>query len=157
MQGQKTFSLNFYIPIKPLSDNLHKKPAIVKGKARLVKTRDAREYAEKIEFFCLQNMKPLNEFREAFKKDMVIQAHYSFDVPEDVFWTNKGQVSLYSQDTTNLIKILQDNLTSMIGVDDKFITDGTFKKRPSHDWGIFVTYEIYPKSAILSEVESVRH
>lgn len=132
---------------------------------RRVLTREAREY--RTEFLHQLNkgkigaLKAFNTMFNPSEHYMVLK--FDVEVPEDIFWTKDGNISMRSGDVDNYLKLIidftcndkyYDDDTRLLGpcfnlgVDDRFITDLSVKKRPAKAWSIKISAKIYNLSEI---------
>lgn len=153
--------------IKPVSIN---KAYYARNK---VLTKEAREYREGF-LLALNSTKDNQDILKAFKAAFDSKQHYlstelTFLIPDDVFFTKAGEISMRSGDVDNFIKLTNDFLMNdkyyddpyrldegdcyNVGVDDRFVADTILKKRPSHDWAIIVTIAIRPIEELAIPVE----
>lgn len=167
---EQSLTLSILIPgVKPCSIN---KAYYARNK---VLTKDAREYREAF-LQCINNCTSNQDLMKAFKaafdpKKHVLSTELTFFIPEDVFYTKAGEVSMRSGDVDNYIKLTNDFLMNdkyyddpyrlekgdcyNIGVDDRFVTDTILKKRPAHDWAIQIKISIKSIVDTAQDVETL--
>jgi hypothetical protein len=60
------------------------------------------------------------------------------------FFTKKGAISKTSGDWDNPVKVLQDKIFALVGVDDYIIKEGTVKVLPSDTDGVIIRLSLEP-------------
>ena len=98
-----------------------------------------------------------NDFNELMKPyahslgllaDSFIDTEHSFSLDYTfylkTFFTKKGNISAKSKDVDNLVKVVNDRLFKLIGIDDSTMIDLTAKKRPADKDCICITIEMIP-------------
>lgn len=98
------------------------------------------------------------EFREAFDPyKHSLGLDISFEIPENIFWTNDGKISNLSGDVDNYLKLPIDFLTNKkydcdkyldngcnLAIDDRFFTYICTSKVPieGKEWGIMIELQL---------------
>jgi Holliday junction resolvase RusA-like endonuclease len=123
-----------FIFILPMPPTQNKQLAMFRG--RMIKTREAREYSNKIESFRIRNAKALLGIRKQVqfwindnKSGLGVDLEFLFD-NSSLLCKSKGKQGQYKKiDADNRIKASLDGLSSILGVDDKFFIGGKREKK----------------------------
>ena len=133
--------LNFNIKAPPFSINK------AYYKRSMTRTQECRKWGDSV-LIQLQDPLLLDQFtqvREAFNpKKHTISVELQFNIPQCKFYTKKGEVSIHSQDLSNVEKLLIDLIfdsrfndrqikdisISNLNINDKFITELISRKVP---------------------------
>lgn len=146
-------NLSIYVPnCKPVSVNR----AYYK-RARTL-TKEARTFRMKFLHELRAHASQFKEFREAFDPNIhSLGLDVSIEIPESIFFTNKGPISNLSGDLDNYLKLIIDFLTnkkydcdkyldrgSNLAIDDRFFTYICASKVPvdRKEWGIMIELQL---------------
>ena len=115
----------------PISINAAYENATVPGQRGRRKTKAYRDYATRVEHWRLENLAQVNSIRKQISQlshDMVFRMEYAFWFKESSIITKAGHAK--RNDTSNRIKVLEDALAPILGIDDSRFWDGQYWKCP---------------------------
>lgn len=128
------------IPLPPSANNIY---ATV-GRKR-IKSRELRKWETDLTAYAYENLQTVNSVRRILEQELMsnqvlqIEALYYFK-PSRILCKSGEPKRL---DTSNYLKALHDGLANVLGIDDKYFWDGTFKKfaatGPEH---VTVTFKV---------------
>jgi Holliday junction resolvase RusA-like endonuclease len=125
-------SLIVKLDIKPLTQNHKLMPIKVGRSMRLAKSKNYRTYEDKLDSELAKHFDDFRKMGFYFDFDKhALKVQWSIYVPEKEFFTKKGTISKTCIDATNTVKILEDRLAFILGVDDSQICDTNVKKIPT--------------------------
>jgi hypothetical protein len=140
-------SISFKIDAPPFSVNsAYYLKSYNKGAPTKIRTQKCRDWGDSILLQMVKIKDKLLKFKEEFdEKEDAISIELVFYIPKDKFYTKKGDISLRSNDLTNVEKLLVDIIfdsrfnnryvsdTKVLNLDinDKLIVDLSSKKRPT--------------------------
>lgn len=107
---------------------------------------ECRRWEEEVaaQFRLPANKAIIRKWREFVGKPLCLSL--TFEIPEDVFWTKKGEISARSFDLTNVEKLFVDVLFGkhygILNIDDKHVVTLISRKRPALEYGIRASLHI---------------
>jgi len=119
----------FYIDgLKPISCNSSHYGA----SAGYSKKPATRYWEKKLKNGMLKYPDHIKSIQNTFIRDAhVLTRQYIFFYPSEMYWTKKGELSLHTQDVSNISKIPDDEVfVRVLKIDDKFIQRGSVEKIP---------------------------
>lgn len=138
-------SLLVKLEIKPLSIN-NKMIPVKRGKyARLIKANSFRVYENQLDAGFRKYFDQFRQMGYYFDpKKHCIQTKWSVYIPEKKFFTVKGTINKKCIDATNTVKILEDRLSFILGIDDSQICESSVRKIPtdSSSWCVVLELSI---------------
>jgi hypothetical protein len=114
--------------------------------ATKVRTKECREWGDKILFQFEKYSNDFKQFKECFNEDTdALRIELTYNIPRDYYYTKEGKISLRSCDLTNVEKLLVDilcderfngrylngNKILNLNINDKYITELFSEKKPS--------------------------
>lgn len=133
---------------KPLSMN----NKLVPVRGRLIKAKSFRVYEDKVD-------DELGKYYDQFlvlgqgwnEKRHALEVNWYIYAPKDEFFTKKGTISKTCLDATNTVKILEDRLSVILGVDDSQICSSSVKKIPtdSSSWCVVLEISIVARPEVI--------
>lgn len=114
--------------LEPLSSNNSHYGA----KAGYSKKPKTRNWEQRLKRGMLKYNHHVESIKSEFIRDShVLTRQYIFFFPKDKYWTKKGELSLHTQDVSNIAKIPDDIVMNVVlGIDDKFIQRGNVELIP---------------------------
>lgn len=109
------------IPLPPSSNQIY---ASVRG--RLIKSQHARIYSNQCQIWALKNFKLLDMIKDHYKSETTLEVNYIFVFHKQRLVGKKNQIK--KLDAANRIKVIQDELAKMIGIDDSLFLKTTIEK-----------------------------
>jgi len=119
----------FYIDrLEPLSINSSHYGA----RAGYSKKPKTRNWEQRLKRGLLKYQNHVKSIQDNFIRDgHVLTRQYIFFFPVKKYWTAKNELSLHTQDVSNISKLPDDILfNSVLGIDDKFIQRGSVELIP---------------------------
>lgn len=108
------------LPIPPTSNRF-----VIPANGRLIKSPEARRYEATMKMYELRHFKEIEQIREAFKnKHLKVDRYFVFS--KDRLITKKN--TLKKLDTSNRVKVLDDCVSKLIGIDDCLFITGVAEK-----------------------------
>lgn len=121
-------------PIGPSSNQLY---ASFRG--RLIKSSAGRAYSNQCAIWALKNKSALDKLREILR-GKTLRVDCAFVFPREKLITKKN--TLKKLDFTNRIKVCQDELAKIIGVDDAHFISGYCQKMVGDDSYVDITISV---------------
>jgi Holliday junction resolvase RusA-like endonuclease len=118
-------SFNINIPMKAFSINQ------AFYATRKVKTKECRLWETQFEAHLreIPNLRKLSTYKTF---------HIEIDIiwPENIYYNSRGEISSKTFDVTNTEKLILDCLFTVIGTNDKYVTQLISRKMPGHGYEI---------------------
>lgn len=114
------------LPMPPSANNLH---ATIWKTKRRVRTKEYNIYEQMMNLWASTHQVQLNNARQltiALKKDQAIRVDRTYWFQRSSVLTKTGEPK--RNDTSNRIKALDDSLSALLGIDDKYFWEGSFEK-----------------------------
>lgn len=145
-------SLLVKLDIKPLSMN-NKMIPVKRGRyARLIKATPFRKYENDLDAELAKYFDHFRMLGSAYdSKRHALETKWSIYIPQNEFFTKKGTISKTCIDATNTVKIMEDRLSYILGVDDSQICESSVKKLPtdSTSWCVVLELSIVMKPEVV--------
>lgn len=128
---------------KPLSIN----NKMIPSRGRLVKAKNYRIYEEKLDKELAKYFDHFRVLGNNYSGDRhALEVKWSIYVPQSEFFTKKKTISKTCIDATNCVKIMEDRLAKILGVDDSQICESSVKKIPtnSNSWCVVLELSLVP-------------
>lgn len=133
---------------KPLSIN-HK---LIPARGRLIKSGEYRKYEKKLDEEFAKWFDHVSVLGSGYdEKKHALKATWRIYVPENEFFTKKGTISKTCLDVTNSIKVMEDRLVHILGVDDSQFIEVTSEKIPTSGafWCVCLELSIVMRPAVV--------
>jgi hypothetical protein len=109
-----------HLPIPPTSNRF-----LIPANGRLIKSPEARRYEGTMHIYALRFFKQIEAIAEAFKgKHLRVDRYFIFHKSRLI--TKKD--TLKKLDSSNRVKILDDSVSKLIGIDDCYFITGVAEK-----------------------------
>ena len=100
---------------------------------RKSKTAECRAWEKQVYNYIADNiyLKQMAGFKQ-------FHVTMEFEYPEALYYNAKGDISSKTYDLSNVEKLLLDCLFTVIGANDKYVTELISRKRPGKAYAIFI-------------------